>query len=227
MESSSNLNKTILYYTCNRENESFESKIMSNILTKSGGLPIVSVSQKPIKFGKNICVGDVGMSYFNEFRQILIGAKEVKTEYIVFAEADFLYPEEYFNYNPSGDSNIYRYDNIWMVFIHGLYTRKNFSNGAQIAKRDYIVSLLESYFANQPQWADRSYKIVDGNGKPKLDYLGSEFEYFHGGVACISFRTMEGMTSKSYYKRHGGIRTLPYWGNVYDLRKEYLCHPSI
>jgi hypothetical protein len=44
---------TILYYTSNREDESFEKKIQENIL-KQTDLPIISVSQKPINFGKNI-----------------------------------------------------------------------------------------------------------------------------------------------------------------------------
>ena len=82
--------KTILYYTSNRENEEFEEKIRQNILENCGDLPIISISQKPIDFGKNICVGDVGHSYLNEWRQILIGAKKARTKHVILCEADFL-----------------------------------------------------------------------------------------------------------------------------------------
>ena len=65
------MDKTIIYYTSNQEGSLFEEKIRENILKHKGNLPIISVSQKPMGFGKNICVGDVGHSYLNEFRQIL------------------------------------------------------------------------------------------------------------------------------------------------------------
>ena len=68
---------TILYYTSNREGEEFEGRIRQNILNVKGDLPIISISHKPIDFGENICVGDVGVSGFNMFRQIQIGLKRV------------------------------------------------------------------------------------------------------------------------------------------------------
>ena len=63
------MGKTIIYYTANREKESFENKVRENILKVKGDLPVISVSQKPIDFGKNICVGDIGQNYLNAFRQ--------------------------------------------------------------------------------------------------------------------------------------------------------------
>ena len=57
------MNKTIIYYTSNREDERFESRVRANLLKVCGNLPIISVSQKPIYgFGFNIPVGDVGVS---------------------------------------------------------------------------------------------------------------------------------------------------------------------
>ena len=68
-------NTTILYYTTNMEDPAFEEKVRQNILIHCGYMPIVSVSHKPIDFGTNICVGDVGASGFNMFRQVQIGLK--------------------------------------------------------------------------------------------------------------------------------------------------------
>jgi hypothetical protein len=56
-------NKTIIFYTGNTEKESFEKKVRDNILKVSNGIPIISVSQKPIYFGTNICVGIIGKNY--------------------------------------------------------------------------------------------------------------------------------------------------------------------
>jgi hypothetical protein len=209
-------NKTIIYVTSNRENENFEKEIRANILGNCGGLPIISVSQKPINFGKNICVGDVGHSYLNEFRQILIGAKEAKTEYLVFCEADFLYPPEYFQFDPPG-GDLYRYNNVWLMYRHrgAIYYQKRFSNGAQIAKREFIINELEQYLDGFPQWANGRFKIN------KEDYNGAIFQLFGGELACVSFKTGNGMT-QSATSRYRKRTYLPYWGNAQDLFDKYL-----
>lgn len=72
---------TVLYYTSNHKQPEFERKIIENLKETCGDLPIVSVSQKPLNLGGKICVGNVGLSYLNEWRQILIGTREVKTPY--------------------------------------------------------------------------------------------------------------------------------------------------
>ena len=48
---------TVLYYTSNREGENFEIKVREIILENKGDLPLISVSQKPIDFGKNRAKG--------------------------------------------------------------------------------------------------------------------------------------------------------------------------
>jgi hypothetical protein len=68
------------------------------LLKAIGDLPLLSVSQKPMNFGKNICVGDIGRSHLNIYRQILIGCKEATTKYVAMAEDDILYSEPHFNF---------------------------------------------------------------------------------------------------------------------------------
>lgn len=215
--------KTIIYYTANREDPVFESKIMANILKQKGDLPLISVSQKPIDFGRNICVGDVGHTYFNEYRQILIGAKTAKTPYIIFAESDFLYPADYFSFEPDG-ADIYRYNNIWIVYKNPRlysYRRKAYSVGAQIIKRNYLINILEENLKGQPEWSDKEVVLKARRG---YDMFKLPFEYFGGDIPCISFKTRQGMrnyTSVLHGKENIKMK-LPYWGHVRDLRKEYL-----
>jgi hypothetical protein len=200
------MNKTILYYTSNQEDPGFERKIREDLLSKCGNLPIVSVSQKPIDLGQNICVGDIGFSYKNEFKQILIGAKAATTEYLVFAESDFLYPPEYFSFTPTG-GDIYRYDNIWLVFNHApKFYKRMYSNGAQIVTREFIIPILERY----DSW--------------KKDYDGAAFELFHGDNPCLSFKTGKGMTKSNsvFMGKHNQKDTLPYWGSRRGIGRKYL-----
>lgn len=50
---------TVVYYTSNKEHEYFENKVKKRLLKTIGDIPLISVSQKPMKgFGKNICVGE-------------------------------------------------------------------------------------------------------------------------------------------------------------------------
>ena len=73
-------NRTIIFYSSNRENERFEKFITDNLVKNSNGLPIISVTQKPMDLGHNICVGIHDNCYGNEFKQIQIALNKVDTE---------------------------------------------------------------------------------------------------------------------------------------------------
>lgn len=92
---------TLLYYTSNRISEHFSEKILSQLRHAAGKkVPIISVTQKPMDFGENICIGDIGRSFQNIYKQVLIGAKKVNTEYVALVEDDCLYVPEHFDYRP-------------------------------------------------------------------------------------------------------------------------------
>ncbi|MCK9371410.1 hypothetical protein M0R04_15960, partial [Candidatus Dojkabacteria bacterium] len=95
-----NNNATILYYSSQREKPEFEFKIIDNLLKVCGDLPIISITHFPMDLGHNICVGDVGCSGFNMFRQVLLGCEAANTTFIISAEADCLYPPDYFTFRP-------------------------------------------------------------------------------------------------------------------------------
>ena len=214
---------TVLYYTANREQSKFEEKIIANLLTQCGDLPIISVSQKPISVGKNICVGNVGFSGYNEWRQIQIGALLAKTPYILFAESDFLYPSEYFTFVPP-KKGLYRYDNIRIVYkdasIAGSYRKKIYSEGAQIADRDLIIGVCKRFFEGKPMWIkENDTTAVYG------EIENIPFEFFSGKIACVSFKTEHGMDKYTGLLNGSGQGyrkiTLPYWGHVSTLRAKY------
>lgn len=218
-------NKTIIYYTANREDPEFEEKIRGNILKQKGDLPIISVSQKPIDFGKNICVGDVGNSYINAWRQILIGAKEAKTEYVVMAEADFLYPQEYFEFDPE-EADVYKYSNVWIIFTwkFNYFFRKDYSEGAQICKREYLIKALEEHLEGQPEWYDGRFVIKDKKGRHKKSPFIRPNESFGGDIPCVSFKTGKGVRWMTDFMkgRNNMARRLPYWGHFENLKKDFM-----
>ncbi len=66
------LTKGIIYYTDNSLDEEFAKLFRQRLVNAAPGIPIVSVSQKPIDFGHNICVGEIGRSLHMMWKQILI-----------------------------------------------------------------------------------------------------------------------------------------------------------
>lgn len=111
--------KTIIYLTENRLEESIALKCREQLKKAAGDNPIISVSQKPIDLGTNICVGDIGRSWLNLYKQQLVGLKAATTKYIAIAEHDVLYTEEHFAFDPPKDDVFYYNHNCWFVEWHG------------------------------------------------------------------------------------------------------------
>jgi hypothetical protein len=189
---------TIIYYTANKEDPKFEKKIQDNILKNSGGLPIISISQKPIDFGKNICIGDMGASYLNEWKQILIGLKEAKTDFCIAAESDCLYPPEYFTFTPPVKDKVYRYDNVWIYWTNkpGFY-KKDRCEGAQVCGTQYWIERLEEALK-----FETPREIIKNMFTEEGHWTGSP---------VVTFKTGKGVSNKSGYFRNTKQKSIPYW----------------
>src|SRR3989344_5995103 len=135
---------TIIYYTSNRENPQFEQRVQENLLKVSGGLPIISVSQKPIKLGTNICVGDVGVSGFNMFRQVQFALTVAKTPFVISAESDCLYPPDYFEFVPPRLDACYRNSNLYVMPDRRdfFFYKKEGATHAQVVGREFYLKSL-------------------------------------------------------------------------------------
>lgn len=226
---------TVVYYTANyldTHNPYFLENTKKQLLTAIGDLPLISVSQKPIAFGTNICVGKIGRSHLNLYRQILIGAKAAKTKYVAMAEDDILYSHEHFHYFlPEKDRFAYNMAK-WSIFSWTKPPIFSFRNNRKvvnslIAKRDMLVAALEERFAKFPDdsrvplhyWGD------PGRYENKLGVTIRETEEFYTTEPNIVFSHPEafGYLSRGTRKRLGDIRAIeiPYWGRAEDILKLY------
>ena len=205
------MESTIIYYTSNQEEESFENKIKENIL-KQTKLPIISVSRKPIDLGKNICVGEQPVSYLNSWKQLLIGLKEAKTEFCIAAEADVLYPPEYFTFIPPTKDDVYRYTNVFVCFVgkNGLW-RKPWSEGAQMCGREHWIKRLEYALSLNINDKKRVMKIF----KPSAE------NSWTGENPVVTFKTRQGINYKTGFYS-GRVKEVPYWGTTKEIYKKYL-----
>lgn len=212
---------TIIYYTSNKERPEFEKRVQENILNVCGELPIISVSQKPIDFGKNICVGDVGASGFNMFRQVQIACQEANTPFVTSAEADCLYPSDYFQFIPKEKNVCFRTSNLYVMpdARDYFFYKKEGATHAQVVGREYYLETLEKLFKDAPQWT------VEEKNFPKERTGKSDiFEkilYWKTKNPVFQIKTHRGMRYYTHSDRTP-ILSLPYWGDGKKARRYYL-----
>jgi hypothetical protein len=214
------MNTTILYYSSGREKPDFEKRIIDSLLEVSGELPIVSVTQKPMKLGNNICVGDVGASGFNLFRQIFIGLKAITTKFVISAEADSLYPKGYFDFIPERDDVCYRATKIYVMpdardyFFH----KVEGTVLGQIVGRDFYLSTLEKLFEGAPQWS-AGEKNFPKERHRQADIF-THIERWDPPAPIVTFKTHRGLRFFTHSDRIP-ILEIPYWGDGKSLRAYY------
>ena len=111
------LTKGIIFYTDNRLNLKIAHRVQRQL--KRIGLPIVSVSLKPMTFGKNTCLS-LKRGHLTMFKQILT-ALEASTEDIVyFCEHDVMYHTAHFDFVPENAETFYYNTNVWKIRDDGL-----------------------------------------------------------------------------------------------------------
>ena len=212
---------TVLYYSANTENQIFEARIREKLLANIGGLPLVSVTQKPLPgFGKNICVGEHLNCYANEFRQIQIGLKEVTTPYVLVAEADCLYPPEYFQFIPSEKGRAYRYDNVWIQYCLDLDKKakfyfKKYSDCAQAIDKNLWLEKIAEGLKGMAEWCVTEERLLNIFQIPRDgNYTWSSEN------PVVTFKTGKGVGRYTQILKNPPKGSLPYWGSAQSLREE-------
>lgn len=213
---------TVIYYTSNREDEAFEQRIRDNVLAVSGGLPIVSVSQRPIDFGQNIVVGDVGASGFNMFRQVQIACEAAKTKFVISAEADCLYPPDYFLLAPPRDDICYRNSNLYVMPQHRAFfwLKPEGATHAQVVGREFYLRRLQSLFNGAPQWSVEERNFPKERWKKEDVFEKGQMSYYQTAYPVVQIKTSRSMR---HYTNSTRVDTpeLPYWGTGQEFRRRW------
>lgn len=224
---------TIIYYTANVVPGSFGKKVIEQLLKVVGNLPIISVSQKPVDLGYNICVGDIGRSHLNIYRQALIGTKAAQTKYVAFCEDDVLYSPDHFSCHvPSPGTFAYNI-NYWCMYtwVHPpIFSYKDRRNMyGLICEKDLFIEAMEERFR---KWPDDA-KIQLGHwaepgkyeGRGHLDVTPRKSEKFMSKIPNIAFSHPSALSYLGLGKRKRiGITPkteLDYWGKAEDILKIY------
>jgi len=127
------LTYSIVYYTDNALNMKIAHRCRQQIL--KAGLPIVSVSLKPLNFGKNIVL-KMKRSYEAYFKQILTALENSTADIIFFCEHDWLYSPDHFRFTPPKKDVYYYNDNWW---------RLRLSDGHAVTYNTHVVPTICAY----------------------------------------------------------------------------------
>jgi len=222
---------SVVYYTANRIHPLFAGKVRRNILKSAPKTPIISVSQQPINFGKNIVVEDFEPSHLNIYRQALIGAKEATTRYIACCEDDVLYTFDHFKHRPSEGKFGYNLS-VWNMFTWGdpVFHRKDGGRRnmySLICERDLFIEAMEERF---DRWPDDSKINLGLWAEPskyerQLQVTVREWEPFYSNPPIIAFshQTALSFNNLGTRKKMGQITALevPFWGDAKSIRSIY------
>ena len=207
---------TVVYYTAHTERPEFEERIRASLLDSIGDLPLISVSQRPLDFGHNICVGEVGVSVHNAWRQLLIGAEAASTPFICAAESDYLYPKEHFAFIPHCTDRFYMPDPLYMIYAHrppAFRYKPTGCEGTIIVSRELLIQRLHALLDPYGTWGPLVARLqLFRRGKAKR---------FPVAIPLIMFKTDRGMTQRDHHANNREL-TLPGWGDAASLHRSYI-----
>jgi len=152
-------------------------------VVRESRIPIISVSQKPIDFGMNICLGNIGVGIYNIYVQILEAARSARTEYVACCEDDCLYNIHHFRLRPPTDVFAYNV-NKWFVNPTYYFHRPRCGMCMCIAPKKLLIETLEERFRMYPtkksadgelhKWGEPGRKErMSGLPRVKLDRYSS------------------------------------------------------
>jgi glycosyltransferase involved in cell wall biosynthesis len=162
-------NKGVVFYTDNQLKVKIAHTVQKNLrnICKAKGIPIVSVSLKPMTFGdKNVRL-PLKRGYLTMFKQILAGLEALDTEFAFLIDHDVLYHPTHFDFTPPRNDVYYYNQNVWRIrTTDGFALHYHFYSGC-CANRQFLIN----------HYRTRIKKIEDlmAKGEP-IHWRGMGFE---------------------------------------------------
>lgn len=236
--------KSIIYYTDNSLPDPIFNLCIKQLKSVAGDTPIISVSQKPIELGTNICLGEIGRSYKSYYTQILEGVKRVETEYVTTVEHDCLYSRDYFDFNISSDDTFYYNKNVWYVDWdsgrYAYYPRQVQSNMMCSTRllKEAIDEKLAMVLSDYPSEGKAKYQCEPGVCDARPEFIQAKTDWcnrhnrqfrqfksaaFSSPNSNLDIRYGGNFTRPGSYKVASHFtQVLPYWGEFKNF-KNNLC----
>ena len=236
--------RSIVYLTDNTLAPGIMALCQRKLLEVAGDIPIISISQRPIDFGHNINVGEIGRNWLSLYKQLLAGCRAADTEWVVIAEHDCLYTAEHLNYTPEDGGVFWYNDNRWLVQwgdnhpeLNGMYSK--WSGSLALSQLISNRELLAECIAERVKILDGGNARMLGKAEPGITvqrarkwarsgkpiwlrkYLAEhlnkyEHRVFNTELPNLDIRHGSNFTGPKRGKRRR--YELPYWGTWEDWR---------
>lgn len=163
------MKKGCIYYTDNRLGPKIVRACQKQIRRGFDG-EIVSVSLKPIDFGRNIVLENRTRSYPTMITQILMALEASTADYVFFTEHDVLYHLSHFDFTPPRDDIYYYNSNNYRwrwgtdvaITYKGLKSLSGMCCNRELAIKHYKYRIkvmedqgLDKLRGREPRWARR------------------------------------------------------------------------
>lgn len=203
--------RTIIYYTDHHIEESLAAAVRKNLTNVAPFIPIISVTQKPLNFGKNICVGEKPRANRSIYEQILAGLEAAEPGSVVYlCEHDVVYCPAHFAHIPEVKDRI-DYNQNRFYWAPGqteyLNNRGKWPLSQLVAYREYLMEQAKKALNESDQPSTELYKGIQTHRfkseRPNVDIR-------HG----LNF-SQDGRWKKEYYagKSDNTTRNIGHWGS--------------
>lgn len=216
--------KGVIYYTNNILDEKIFNGCLNQLKKVTEGMEIVSVSHKPVDFGKNIVV-DLPSSPESILRQIYIGLENISSDLIYLVEHDVLYHPSHFENIPRRSIHYLYNQNIWQIDEIGqaIY-RKTKRTSQLIVYRETLKNYLELVFKRIER---RGYRVMMGVAPMTHQIDGINFSGLRGfdsEFPNIDIRHKDNLTKAYIPTKKDLISNEVFgWGKVKDIYDLYFC----
>ena len=219
------MKKAILYYTDNVSVADHIGEAVRAQLLKSE-LPIISVSQQPMDFGHNVCIGDIGRSRVSMTNQVILGLDNTDADVVFLAEHDVLYHPSHFDFEPTGKDTLYFNQNMWRVRTQD---GANYKEGWHGAKSQ----LVGMRFCLMPRWIERLEHFTNVaplsglqgfkwyRKKPETISSMLKFGHWESEVGNIDIRHVGNLTGGRKFSIEKS-QSIPGWGDPRNRFDEFL-----
>ena len=242
------MKKSIIYYTDNNLQYRLARRCRQILMDNCGDIPIISVSQKPIyspeDFSTNICVGKIGRSHLNLYKQIVTGCKATDADIVYLAEHDVCYSPEHFTFEPIEDDIFYYNINCWFVNWKendkhkGLYSSpwgNRHATSQLVCNREFLIDHLSQRIQRLEEgWTirkgqsgacepgvndDKAFiKKHDDGISINLTWAKKwKSETFETTISNLDIRNGQNLTG--WRRGTKNVYELPYWGKFKEVMK--------
>jgi hypothetical protein len=207
------LSRAIVYYTDSQLDERLAEAVRTVLRVSCGGIPIISVSQQPLDFGRNVCVGELPRERRSMYYQILEGLRAVPRGMVVnLCEHDVFYQPTHFDKLPDSRTRAY-FNRSRFYYSHNCDTF--------LQARGRMA--LSQGVAYRKVWVDHAKKRL---AIPDLGRMRIAYRNFNSGFSNIDVRHSQNQTSsktgqkaKWLRGRLRGVTELPGWGTIREFQE--------